>query len=107
MKRTGFRAARLHEGLRQDVLAAVLLGNQPPSARTLDVYCAALTGGDYEAVYQQLSPRLQAAGSEQQLARLLHAEWKETLMGFLDWLFGRREEPQLQPVVPGPCGPGE
>ena len=53
------------------VLAAVLLGNQPPSARTLDTYCSALTGGDYQTVYQQLSPRLQAAGSEQQLARLL------------------------------------
>ena len=53
------------------VLAAVLLGNQPPSARTLDTYCSALTSGDYQAVYQQLSPRLQAAGSEQQLARLL------------------------------------
>ncbi len=53
------------------VLAAVLLGNQPPSARTLDTYCAALTGGDYQMVYQQLSPRLQAAGSEQQLAQLL------------------------------------
>ncbi len=53
------------------VLAAVLLGNQPPSARTLDVYCAALTGGNYQTVYQQLSPRLQAAGSEQQMAQLL------------------------------------
>jgi len=53
------------------VLAAVLLVSQPPSARTLDTYCTALTGGDYQAVYQQLSPRLQAAGSEQQLARLL------------------------------------
>ncbi len=53
------------------VLAAVLLGNQPPSARTLDTYCTALTGGDYQAVYQQLSPRLQAAGSEQQLRQLL------------------------------------
>jgi hypothetical protein len=53
------------------VLAAVLLGNQPPSARTLDVYCAALTGGNYQTVYQQLSPRLQAAGSEQQLAQVL------------------------------------
>ena len=53
------------------VLAAVLLGNQPPSARTLDTYCSALTGGDYQTVYQQLSPRLQAAGSEQQLAQLL------------------------------------
>jgi len=53
------------------VLAAVLVGNQPPSARTLDTYCAALTGGDYQGVYQQLSPRLQAAGSEQQMAQLL------------------------------------
>ena len=53
------------------VLAAVLLGNQPPSARTLDTYCSALTGGDYQTVYQQLSPRLQAAGSEQQLAQVL------------------------------------
>jgi hypothetical protein len=53
------------------VLAAVLLVSQPPSARTLDTYCTALTGGDYQAVYRQLSPRLQAAGSEQQLARLL------------------------------------
>ena len=53
------------------VLAAVLLRNQPPSAGTLDTYCSALTSGDYQTVYQQLSPRLQAAGSEQQLARLL------------------------------------
>ena len=53
------------------VLAAILLGNQPPSAGTLDTYCTALMGGDYQTVYQQLSPRLQAAGSEQQLARLL------------------------------------
>ncbi len=53
------------------VLVAVLVVNQPPSARTLDTYCTALIGGDYQAVYQQLSPRLQAAGSEQQLARLL------------------------------------
>ncbi len=53
------------------VLAAVLLGNQPPSARTLDTYCSALTGGDYQTVYQQLSPRLQAAGSEQQMAQVL------------------------------------
>jgi len=53
------------------VLAVVLLRNQPPSARTLDTYCSALIGGDYQTVYQQLSPRLQAAGSEQQLARLL------------------------------------
>jgi hypothetical protein len=53
------------------VLAAVLLGNQPPAARTLDTYCSALTSGDYQTVYQQLSPRLQAAGSKQQLARLL------------------------------------
>ncbi len=53
------------------VLAAVLLVSQPPSARTLDTYCSALTAGDYQTVYQQLSPRLQAAGSEQQLAQLL------------------------------------
>jgi hypothetical protein len=53
------------------VLAAVLLGSQPPSARTLDTYCSALTGGDYQAVYQQLSPRLQRTGSEQQMAQLL------------------------------------
>jgi len=53
------------------VLAAVLLVSQPPSARTLDTYCAALTGGDYQTVYQQLSPRLQASGTEQQLAQLL------------------------------------
>ncbi len=53
------------------VLATVLLVSQPPSARTLDTYCSALTAGDYQTVYQQLSPRLQAAGSEQQLAQLL------------------------------------
>src|SRR5207247_3492718 len=53
------------------VLAAVLVGSQPPSARTLDTYCAALTAGDYQTVYQQLSPRLKAAGSEQQMAQVL------------------------------------
>ena len=37
--------------------------SQPPSAGILDTYCAALTGGDYHTVYQQLSPRLQKAGS--------------------------------------------
>jgi len=61
------------------VLGVVLLAgaigiarlSQPPSAGILDTYCAALTDGDYHTVYQQLSPRLQAAGSEQQLAQLL------------------------------------
>jgi len=57
------------------VLLAGVIGiarlSQPKAAGILDTYCAALTGGDYHTVYQQLSPRLQKAGSEQQLARLL------------------------------------
>jgi hypothetical protein len=28
-------------------------------------------------------------------------------MGFLDWLFGRREESRTQPAGPVPHGPGE
>jgi hypothetical protein len=53
------------------VLLAGVIGiarlSQPKAAGILDTYCAALTGGDYHTVYQQLSPRLQKAGSEQQV----------------------------------------
>jgi FHA domain len=70
---------RQRRGLLLVVLGVVLLAgvigitrlSQPPSAGILDTYCAALTDGDYHTVYQQLSPRLQKAGSEQQPARLL------------------------------------
>src|SRR3954447_751774 len=40
----------------------------------------------------------------------LQAEQKERLMGLLDWLFGRKDEPRTQPGAPtfrGPGGDGE